>query len=53
MESRLPRDAKRTRQALLEAAARALKVHGPRISLDVVAREAGGFQGRVTSSFRD
>ncbi|MGY1642699.1 TetR/AcrR family transcriptional regulator [Geodermatophilus sp. SYSU D00703] len=46
------RDAARTRRALLDAAARSVLVHGPGVSLDVVAREAGVSKGGLLHHFR-
>jgi AcrR family transcriptional regulator len=51
MDAVLQRDAKRTRRALLDAAARALQDHGPAITLDVVAREAGVSKGGLLHHF--
>ncbi|MGY1617459.1 TetR/AcrR family transcriptional regulator [Geodermatophilus sp. SYSU D00691] len=46
------RDAARTRRALLDAAARAVLVHGAGVSLDAVAREAGVSKGGLMHHFR-
>ena len=46
------RDAARTRRALLDAAARAVVVHGAGVSLDAVAREAGVSKGGLMHHFR-
>uniref|UniRef100_UPI003F58A4ED TetR/AcrR family transcriptional regulator n=1 Tax=Mycobacteroides chelonae TaxID=1774 RepID=UPI003F58A4ED len=46
------RDAIRTRRALLEAAERALMAHGPQVSLEVVARDAGVSKGGLLHHFR-
>ncbi|MEY2849520.1 MAG: hypothetical protein RI885_2187 [Actinomycetota bacterium] len=51
MTSVLQRDAERTRRALLEAAATALRAHGPTVSLDAVAREAGVSKGGLLHHF--
>jgi AcrR family transcriptional regulator len=48
----LQRDAERTRRALLDAAAVALKTHGPAVSLDMVARAAGVSKGGLLHHFR-
>lgn len=48
----LQRDAVRTRRALLAAAERVLVVHGPALSLDAVAREAGVSKGGLLHHFR-
>jgi AcrR family transcriptional regulator len=48
----LQRDAERTRRALLDAAATALRAHGPGVSLDAVAREAGVSKGGLLHHFR-
>lgn len=48
----LQRDAERTRRALLDAAASALRTHGPGVSLDAVAREAGVSKGGLLHHFR-
>jgi AcrR family transcriptional regulator len=46
------RDAVRTRQALLDAAAEAIVRHGPAVSLDAIAREAGVSKGGLLHHFR-
>lgn len=46
------RDPVRTRQALLDAAARAVVAHGTAVSLDAVAREAGVSKGGLLHHFR-
>ncbi|MFW3168914.1 TetR/AcrR family transcriptional regulator [Geodermatophilus sp. CPCC 206100] len=46
------RDAGRTRRALLDAAARSVLAHGPGVSLEVVAREAGVSKGGLLHHFR-
>lgn len=46
------RNAPRTRRELLDAAARALITHGPGVSLDAVAREAGVSKGGLLHHFR-
>jgi len=46
------RNAVRTRRALLDAAARSVVVHGPGVSLAVVAREAGVSKGGLMHHFR-
>jgi AcrR family transcriptional regulator len=48
----LQRDAERTRRALLDAAATALRSHGPSVSLDAVALEAGVSKGGLLHHFR-
>ncbi|MCG5218995.1 TetR/AcrR family transcriptional regulator [Streptosporangium sp. KLBMP 9127] len=48
----LQRDADRTRRALLDAAAAAIRAHGPGVSLDAVAREAGVSKGGLLHHFR-
>ena len=48
----LQRDAERTRRALLDAAATALSTHGPSVSLDVVALQAGVSKGGLLHHFR-
>ena len=48
----LQRDAVRTRQALLDAAAQAIVAHGPGVSLDAIAREAGVSKGGLLHHFR-
>jgi AcrR family transcriptional regulator len=48
----LTRNAARTRQALLSAAASAIVAHGSGVSLDVVAREAGVSKGGLLHHFR-
>lgn len=48
----LQRDPVRTRGALLTAATQALMKHGPNVSLDVVAREAGVSKGGLLHHFR-
>ena len=48
----LQRDAERTRRALLDAAATALRAHGPTVSLDAVALEAGVSKGGLLHHFR-
>ena len=50
-DGRRTRDPVRTRTALLEAAADALVEHGPRVSLDVVARQAGVSKGGLLHHF--
>lgn len=50
-EARRVRDPTRTRLALLDAASRALVEQGPRVSLDVVAREAGVSKGGLLHHF--
>ena len=50
-DARRVRDPVRTRLTLLETAARALVEHGPRVSLDVVAREAGVSKGGLLHHF--
>ena len=50
-DTRRTRDPARTRLALLDAASRALVEHGPRVSLDVVAREAGVSKGGLLHHF--
>lgn len=52
MATVLQRDPARTRQALLDAAARAVVVHGAAVSLEVVAREAGVSKGGLLHHFR-
>lgn len=46
------RNAPRTRREVLDAAARALIAHGPGVSLDAVAREAGVSKGGLLHHFR-
>ena len=46
------RNAPRTRREVLEAAARALIAHGPGVSLDAVAKEAGVSKGGLLHHFR-
>ncbi len=48
----LQRDAERTRRLLLDAAAGALRQHGPAVSLDAVARIAGVSKGGLLHHFR-
>lgn len=48
----LQRDAERTRRALLDAAATALRTNGPSVSLDAVAFEAGVSKGGLLHHFR-
>jgi AcrR family transcriptional regulator len=48
----LQRDADRTRRTLLDAAATALRTHGPTVSLDAVALEAGVSKGGLLHHFR-
>ncbi|WP_309619938.1 TetR/AcrR family transcriptional regulator [Salinibacterium sp.] len=48
----LQRDAERTRRALLDAAATALRTLGPSVSLDVVALQAGVSKGGLLHHFR-
>ena len=47
----LTRDAARTRKALLSAAAAAIVAHGPSVSLEVVARDAGVSKGGLLHHF--
>ncbi|MET8760090.1 TetR/AcrR family transcriptional regulator [Lentzea sp. NPDC004782] len=46
------RNAPRTRREVIEAAARALTAHGPGVSLDTVAKEAGVSKGGLLHHFR-
>jgi AcrR family transcriptional regulator len=46
------RNAPRTRREVIEAAARALIAHGPNVSLDAVAKEAGVSKGGLLHHFR-
>lgn len=46
------RNAPRTRREVIEAAARALITHGPGVSLDAVAKEAGVSKGGLLHHFR-
>jgi AcrR family transcriptional regulator len=46
------RNAPRTRREVIEAAARALIAHGPGVSLDAVAKEAGVSKGGLLHHFR-
>lgn len=46
------RNAPRTRREVLDAAARALVAHGPSVSLDAVAKEAGVSKGGLLHHFR-
>lgn len=50
-DERKTRDPARTRQALLDGAARALLAHGASVSLDVIAREAGVSKGGLLHHF--
>lgn len=50
-EARRTRDPARTRLTLLDAAARALVERGPRVSLDVVAQQAGVSKGGLLHHF--
>jgi len=47
----MQRDPVRTRRALIEAAERALVSHGPQVSLEVVARDAGVSKGGLLHHF--